>query len=402
MEANKIKTLLVKCKYILFLLFFFGTALFCLDVRADTLTVYPDASTGGTTVDGDVGEQSLAGTTWPSITGAAGDQHSDTSALIRTYYQYADSGEPDFSLLYRGILLFDTSSLGSDATVSSATVSLFGQAKYNQSSSEGSGHPDSTSINVYTSTPASDNDLANADYAQIGTTAQATAIEYSSFSASGYNNFTLNATGLSNISKTGITKFGTREASYDVTGTTPPCAGFCTTEVEGYIFYSADQAGTDNDPKLVINYTPAVSNTTPTASSVTVSPKSNKVGYDFTFTGTWTESDAGDNVKMYICKDSSCTNCDNTSQTNCWCYSDDNVTQPTVTDTCTYTAQSSDIGNRNFYMKVCDDEPSCSVSIFGGSFLVGPATSTPLRFKGGVVLRIKNGFDSKSIRIRCL
>ncbi len=368
-----------------------------------TLTVYPDASTGGTTVDGDVAETGTPQWCQARYPGS-GDTHTDTATTIRTYHTIDET--EGVTGTYRGILLFDTSDLTSGATISAAVLSV-----YVVSESHVPGF--SSAFNVFSATPESDDDLVNEDYAAVGSTVLSDTwkasttfapLNWEAYTASAYNDFTLNASGISNISKTGISKFSTREW-FEAQNTQDECCDvggcFDSTNPTGYTYYSADQTGTDNDPKLVITYTPAA-NTTPTASSVTVSPKSNKVGYDFTFTGTWTESDAGDNVKMYICKDSSCTNCDNTSQTNCWCYSDDNVTQPTVTDTCTYTAQSSDIGNRNFYMKVCDDEPSCSVSIFGGSFLVGPATSTPLRFKGGVVLRIKNGFDSKSIRIRCL
>jgi len=131
-------------------------------------------------------------------------------------------------------------------------------------------------------------------------------------------------------------------------------------------------------------------NNHPTATSVSVSPTSSEVTDSLTFTGTWTEPDAGDKDKMYVCKDYSCSNCNNITHTNCWCYSASYQTQPDQTDTCSYTAQTSDIGTRNYWLGVCDDNPSCSESVFGGSFLVGPNTASSLTIKGGS-LKVSGG-----------
>ncbi|MFH1657049.1 MAG: hypothetical protein ABH919_01140, partial [bacterium] len=64
-----------------------------------------------------------------------------------------------------------------------------------------------------------------------------------------------------------------------------------------------------------------VPNSPPSASSVTSTPNTVTVGSNITFTGTWSDPNAGDNVKMYVCKDSTCLNCNNSSQANCWTYS---------------------------------------------------------------------------------
>lgn len=119
----------------------------------------------------------------------------------------------------------------------------------------------------------------------------------------------------------------------------------------------------------------------PTPTSVSVSPQAVNVGSDVTFTGNWTEAESGDQDKMYICKDSACTSCNiNTNPpTNCWCFSSAYQTEPDTTDTCIYTAQTADIGNRNFWLGVCDDELSCaSTPLFGSSFTVGPASGGKL------------------------
>jgi len=77
-------------------------------------------------------------------------------------------------------------------------------------------------IDIYTSTPAINTSLVAGDYQQIGSTSQTGApISYADWSTTGYNDFTLDAVGLGNINKTGISKFGVRNANYDVSGSPP-------------------------------------------------------------------------------------------------------------------------------------------------------------------------------------
>jgi len=132
---------------------------------------------------------------------------------------------------------------------------------------------------------------------------------------------------------------------------------------------SNDYGGT-NLATLAIVYTV----TTPNATSVSDYPDLVTVDSAnpyVTFTGGWSESDSGDLDKMYVCKDSSCTNCNNTSQANCWCYSSIWNTQPDTSDTCTYTAQAGDVGANSYWLGVCDDEPSCDATpLSGGTFSV--------------------------------
>jgi len=62
----------------------------------------------------------------------------------------------------------------------------------------------------------------------------------------------LNATGRGNVSLTGISKFGSRNANYDVANSAPAFTAFASNGIQ---IYFADQAGTANDPKLVVTYT---------------------------------------------------------------------------------------------------------------------------------------------------
>ncbi len=210
----------------------------------DTLTAYPDPNPETTTVDGFVFRQGV-NETWSTIRAGAGNANDSTGSDM--FVGFDNSGTTNqYAAIYRIITLFDTSSLTGVASISNAVLSLYGETK-----TDGSGNaPD---YNIYTSTPASNTDLINSDYGQIGTTAQATAITYSSISTSGYNDFTLNATGIGNISKTSVSKFACRDTTYDAVGASPTWgSAFNSTSI---LFFAADRTGTSQDPKLVITYT---------------------------------------------------------------------------------------------------------------------------------------------------
>lgn len=146
---------------------------------------------------------------------------------------------------HRMIILFDTSSLPDSATKVSATYSLYEPNDGAFANNFGG------ALCLVQSTPASNTTLQNADYAQVGTTQQATDVNMSTIGANlaAYNDWTLNSTGLTSISLTGPTKFGMR-FSGDRTGTQ---TGW-TAGVRNQVYpYSGDNA--TNKPKLVVTYT---------------------------------------------------------------------------------------------------------------------------------------------------
>jgi hypothetical protein len=147
--------------------------------------------------------------------------------------------------LRRIITLFNTSSLGAGATIDSATLSLYGQSKVDPLLI-------THDLNIYSSAPASNTALVSADYSTFGSTAFSTAITYAGWSTTAYNVFSLNASGITNINKTGVSKFGARNANYDVAAIAPTWASG---QINVTICYSADETGTSNDPKLVVTYT---------------------------------------------------------------------------------------------------------------------------------------------------
>lgn len=225
--------------------FFFSIlAFFCLaaPVFADTLTVYPDAGTGNTTVDGYAGRQ-FVDETFATIIAGAGNTSNDTVTNSRIMYLRTSTTSDQFAYLYRGIFTFDTSALTADATISAATFSVYGSNKGNQHGS--------MDLVVVAATPASDNAIIDADYSTLGSTVFGT-IAYASLSTSAYNNVTLDANGQANISKTGISKFATT-SNWDATST---YGGSWVSDSFNFLNgYYADQSGTSLDPKLTVTYT---------------------------------------------------------------------------------------------------------------------------------------------------
>lgn len=211
------------------------------------LTVYPDAGDPGTTTIEGVVARRPVDESWATISAGAGNYTDSINDFGSGIYIKASATTNQWYALHRLIFLFDTSSLGAAATISAAVLSLCGTAKVD-------GLSITPNIDIYPSTPASNTTLANADYAQVGTTSMTgtSPITYAAFNAAGYNDFTFNSTGIGNISKTAISKFGARNANYDVSGTTPT---WTVNAASSLISAAADTAGTTSDPKLVITYT---------------------------------------------------------------------------------------------------------------------------------------------------
>jgi hypothetical protein len=217
-----------------------------LNLGFDTLTAYPQAGSGGanTTCDSyiyNVGSNA----TWATLHDAASGTSAVPSRTWIDVYIIMDTFSDRFSKIGRSIITIDTSSLTSDVTISSSVLSLYGTAKNDQPGI-------SPTIDVYGSTPAANNNIVTADFDQIGATSYTgSPITYSSWSVTGYNNFTFNATGNSNVSKTGITRLGIREAKYDAANSAPTWTSGLSTNFE---CASADDTSGDKDPKLVVTY----------------------------------------------------------------------------------------------------------------------------------------------------
>lgn len=179
-----------------------------------------------------------------------------TNTAYSVSYLATSTTSNQFYRLIRSIFVFDTSSLGSGATVTSATLSLYtntavvGYAK-------GDPYPGPPTIGssntvVVAASPASDTALQASDYSTLGSTAFGS-ISWAAWSAvaNAENVIALNASGLAAINRTGNTRLGTTiewDRSGSFTGT---WASFTPSFV---VANSRNVAGTSYDPKLVINY----------------------------------------------------------------------------------------------------------------------------------------------------
>ncbi len=215
-------------------------------VGSTTTTVFPAAGTGGGTSDAFI-YRNIAnpGETWAGITGNAGNTIDSTTTNNTPLDIIMSTTSNQFRRNARAGFTFDTSSIPDTDVVSAAVFSFRGTGKGDPATAI---TPD---LNVYDFTPADDDTFVAGDYNQIGTTAYSTAISYASYNTAGYNDFTLNATGIAAISLTGITKLGLRNANYDAAGTPPTW----TSNQEHFLLGNfADNAGTTSDPKLVITH----------------------------------------------------------------------------------------------------------------------------------------------------
>jgi len=218
-------------------------------IELETEVFYPDAHAETTSVDGYIKEETVD-QTWANIVAAGGDGANDDLANFYLCYIRADGTSPLWRGLYRGILLFDTSTLHDSANITSVTLSIYGYTKLDDLNI-------TPNINIYSSNPASDTALIAGDFDTLGTTALCdTPITYNNWSITGYNEFDLNAAGLATVNVTGITKLGTRNANYDVAeevggGSAP---AWMAGQKESYLRgYSSDQ-GAGYKPKLEVTY----------------------------------------------------------------------------------------------------------------------------------------------------
>ncbi len=163
-------------------------------------TFNPDAHPESTSVDGSVYVDNTNGT-WAVMRATAGSSASDvgvssTALIIAT-------SDTNFNNWQRSILLYDTSSLGSSAVISTTTLpvqSFCGTgAKYDTWTPAGE-------VVICGSSPASNTALVAADLQQVQTTAFTGKITIANWSITAYNDHTWLEAQLANISKTGITK----------------------------------------------------------------------------------------------------------------------------------------------------------------------------------------------------
>jgi len=211
------------------------------DLQLAYYPIFIDASTyySGTN-DGRVKRGSGDGENWSTVRGAtAGTEVFSTESYsnyaVQTYVNtnYGGGTEIDRSFFY-----FNTSDLPDNATIVTATLSLYGYSTAESTVCVQEGTQSDT--------------LTTEDYDAF------TGNEFghtTSWTTSGYNNISFNDTGKGKINKTGTTKLCVREYPHDYQNVDPGA-----TENRCGMYY-ADNTNTAYDPKLVITYSIPVNKT---------------------------------------------------------------------------------------------------------------------------------------------
>lgn len=205
-----------------------------------TLTAYPDASTGATTVDGTATRN--VDETFPTIHSGAGVSIAATGSSGAVAALTASAITNQFNLLVRGLFSFNTSISG--APLSAATLSLFASSSKNT----GLGSPD---LHAAGATLSNNNSLTASDFQAVSFTSFGS-IASASWTTSVYNDITFNGTGIAAINASGISQVSV-QLSWDLLNSFTGVWSSGLSSIFNTNF--ADQSGNANDPKLVITYT---------------------------------------------------------------------------------------------------------------------------------------------------
>jgi hypothetical protein len=192
-----------------------------------------------TAKDGDGGESGgLGGANYTT------DADTSVNCAAGAYRNYQNR-----TVIGRGFFPINTGDLPDGATISAATLYLYVVGK-NNTDNDGYDY-----IVVVQTTQASTSELVADDYDQCGDVTDPTQgsneIDLSSITTSQYNEWALNATGLTWISKTGWTKLGTREGN----DAEDQALSYGENKRNGILVRYSEYTGTGSDPYLSVTYT---------------------------------------------------------------------------------------------------------------------------------------------------
>ena len=218
-----------------------------------TSTFFPAAGQASP-VDGAAARDSAINEIFSTIRSSAGTSAYPSEVSLYVCLLRATTTTDQYSIMYRDAFGFDTSTIPDTDDITAATISFAASG-----AAESTGLGDTT-MEITSVTLGSASDLVAGDYAVAnwgGTSFASFTISTWVQTAETYNDITLNAAGRANISKTGNTFFGTRNAwDFDnsFTGTWSSAAE------TGMVARMADAVGTTSDPKLVVTHSAATAN----------------------------------------------------------------------------------------------------------------------------------------------
>ena len=194
---------------------------------------------------------------WLTKIAANGSNYVGDSTSLKMQDDSTTTTTDEWQVTLRGFIQFDTSSLGSGASISAAVLSI-----YRKLLSDTDGMSPTTGWYSATITEA------KSDYESVGSTLLSSTLNFDDWGATGYSAFTLNASGRTYINQTGNTDLGSRETVYDAGATKPPWVSDTDVRVIGY---GAAETGTTKDPKLIVTYTTS-------GGAVTITPDVGNLG----------------------------------------------------------------------------------------------------------------------------
>lgn len=208
-----------------------------------TLTTYSNGSSDP--VDG-YSYNLTTTSSFSTLRGGNGNGSSNGSSCDS--YLHNNNNNTQWQILVRGKYCFDTSSIATGNTISSATLSLYPRK---------TAADDFNCANALYIVAAGGNatTCANGDYQAIGSTSFGSK-SYASWNNSGYNDISLNASGISAINKgTGARSNFAGRFTADYDGTTSP-TNVAGDKYSGYYIVSASTGS--NKPRLVVEHTAIV------------------------------------------------------------------------------------------------------------------------------------------------
>ena len=207
-------------------------------VGQTTTVARPDADTESSSFDARAEMNNEA--TWAAARDSSSSETSNDIDNEHSFIVVQNTGSA-FNLR-RSWFLFDTSVIPDDDSIDSVTITLYGSGRATTDTI-------GTSADVVAATTASDTGYTASDFGNVSFSSFASIASGSWDTTDGNpNDFSLNASGEANVSKTGTSKFALLTGT-DVSNTAPTG-----TQVLSLGGYYADEAGTTVDPVITIEH----------------------------------------------------------------------------------------------------------------------------------------------------
>jgi hypothetical protein len=210
---------------------------------AQTVNIYCDASSGGTTVDG-FAQRTGVSETWAQLHSGAG-----LSSYDNINYNDVGFGSSYLSQRFTGmariIMTYSLAGIPAGSLINWAKYRVRCFRKYDTFGYN-------PGLCVYQSNPSYDNNVVNADYQHLYSVELSNIIYYSQLSTSGWNEFTLNEAGLALLVPGQICRLGMREAKFDGPNVPPT---WKSSKAAYFQLYSRENSSSYR-PYLQVNYSP--------------------------------------------------------------------------------------------------------------------------------------------------